>query len=141
MVGGQVLDLLGEDRDLSAPELDDLHSRKTGALLTAPLVMGALAAGGTPAEVSAFRAYGVAVGLAFQVADDILDATSSAEALGKNPSDQELNKSTYVSLHGLNEARARADDLVGEASAALLCGGIESPNLESVARYIVERDR
>jgi geranylgeranyl pyrophosphate synthase len=141
MVGGQVLDLLGEDRDLSALELDDLHRRKTGALLRASLRIGALSAACSPAELEALDRYGECIGLAFQVADDLLDATSSAAELGKNPSDTELGKSTYVSLYGLEEARRRADDLVDEAQKALKKGGLDSPELRALARYIIERTR
>ncbi len=141
MVGGQVLDLLGEDRDLSAPELDDLHRRKTGALLRAALRMGGMAARGGEETIRSLDRYGEAVGLAFQVADDILDATSTAEALGKNPSDAELGKSTYVALFGLEEARNRAQGLVEEAIGALREGGVEAPELEALAHYIVDRER
>jgi geranylgeranyl pyrophosphate synthase len=141
MVGGQGLDLLGENRSLSAEELDTLHRHKTGALLTAALTMGAAAAD-APTEVrAALAAYGEAVGLAFQVADDLLDATATAEELGKEPSDQELGKSTYVSLFGLDEARARGEALVREARAALTGAGITSPPLEALAEYIMERRR
>jgi geranylgeranyl pyrophosphate synthase len=141
MVGGQVLDLLGEDQDLSAEELDDLHCRKTGALLRASLRMGGAAAGCGSERLRALDRYGEAIGLAFQVADDLLDATSSAQALGKNPSDAELGKSTYVSLYGVEEAKRRARELVTEAVRALDEGGLVSPELKAMARYVVERRR
>src|SRR5690606_34926045 len=102
MVGGQWLDLEGEGAGLTGPELDTLHRRKTGALLAASLVMGARAASADSRTVGALEAYGAAIGLAFQIADDVLDATASADVLGKNPSDATLDKSTYVSLHGLD---------------------------------------
>ena len=141
MVGGQVLDLLGEEQTLSAPELDQLHRKKTGALLRAALRMGALAARADKKALRALDAYGKGVGLAFQVADDVLDATSDAEALGKNPSDEELGKSTYVTLFGVEEANRRSHQLVEDAIGALRAGGIEAPELEALARYIVERKR
>jgi geranylgeranyl pyrophosphate synthase len=141
MVGGQFLDLLGEDRTLSAPELDDLHRRKTGALLRAALRMGGLAARCTAEALDALNDYGDAVGLAFQIADDLLDATSDAEALGKNPSDAALGKSTYVTLFGLEEASRRARTLVEEAVAALRRGALHAPELEALAHYIVDRTR
>ena len=141
MVGGQWLDLLGEGRSLGAEELDGLHRRKTGALLAASLVVGATAAGAAPALVQALEAYGRAIGLAFQIADDILDATASADVLGKNPSDVELDKSTYVTLYGLDEARARARVQVDAALTALASAGIDAPPLEALARYVVERGR
>jgi geranylgeranyl pyrophosphate synthase len=141
MVGGQFLDLLGEDQKLSAEELDDLHKRKTGALLRASLRMGGIAAGATPEELTALDRYGEAIGLAFQIADDLLDATSSAQELGKNPSDAELGKSTYVSLFGIEEAGRRAREQVTVAVTALADGGLASRELDALARYIVERDR
>jgi geranylgeranyl pyrophosphate synthase len=139
MVGGQLLDLLGEEQTLSAEELDELHRLKTGALLRASLTMGGLAAGAPHGALSGLDRYGRAIGLAFQIADDILDATSSAEDLGKNPSDSELGKSTYVSLFGLEEAGRRARGLVSEALSALGEGGLTSPELVALARYVVER--
>ncbi|MBT7504062.1 MAG: hypothetical protein HN645_14165, partial [Gemmatimonadales bacterium] len=77
----------------------------------------------------------------FQIADDILDATSSAETLGKNPSDAELDKSTYVSLYGLDEARIRAREQVDTAIAALAEAGIQAPALVALAGYIVQREK
>ncbi len=141
MVGGQWEDLLGEGRSLGASELDALHSRKTGALLAASLVMGALAAGAPAEAVDALEEYGRAIGLAFQIADDILDATQLADTLGKNPSDVALGKSTYVALHGLDAARARARDEADRAIRALRRAGLEAPTLEALAAYVVERDR
>jgi geranylgeranyl pyrophosphate synthase len=141
MVGGQVLDLLGEEGSPTAEELDDLHRRKTGALLRAALRMGGMAAGASPRELEGLDKYGEAVGLAFQIADDLLDATSSAEDLGKNPSDAELGKSTYVSLFGVEEAGRKARELVAESVTSLREGGIDAPELEALARYIVERKR
>lgn len=141
MVGGQALDLFGEGRELCAEDLDGLHRRKTGALLTAALVIGALAAEAAEETVDALEAYGRAVGLAFQVTDDVLDATASAGDLGKHPSDEALGKSTYVSLYGLEEAGRRARELVAEAGTALRAGGVEAPALEALAEYVVERRR
>jgi geranylgeranyl pyrophosphate synthase len=141
MVGGQWLDLLGEGQALSAAELDDLHRRKTGALLAASLVVGATAAGAAPEVREELEAYGRAVGLAFQIVDDVLDATASAEALGKHPSDAALAKSTYVSLFGLEEARRRARGQVDQALAALGRAGVSSRALEALAGFVVERSR
>lgn len=141
MVGGQWIDLLGEGQALGAEELDGLHRRKTGALLQASLAMGALAAGASADVQRALREYGAAIGLAFQIADDILDATQSVETLGKNPSDAALDKSTYVALYGLEEARRRAEHEVERAVGALDAAGIEAPMLTALARYVVERER
>ena len=141
MVGGQWLDLLGEDARLEPEELDELHGMKTGALLAASLEVGSAAAGAGDDVREALGAYGRAVGLAFQVADDILDATATAEELGKNPSDADLGKSTYVALYGLEPARAEADALVEQALRALEEAEVASPPLEALARYVVDRGR
>lgn len=140
MVGGQWLDLLGEGRTLTEAELDELHRHKTGALLVASLLTGAAAAGARDGTLEALERYGRGIGLAFQVADDILDATQDAGTLGKNPSDAELDKSTYVALHGLDEARLRARALVDDARRSLDEGGIEAPALHALAEYIVDRE-
>jgi geranylgeranyl pyrophosphate synthase len=144
MVGGQVLDLMAEGTQLDAQRLDGLHALKTGALLTAALRMGGRAAGASGEVLSALDAYGRAVGLAFQIADDVLDATETAEALGKRPSDTALGKSTYVSLHGVAEARRRADRLVAHAREVLEGAGLESGDpaaapLHALAGYAVSR--
>jgi geranylgeranyl pyrophosphate synthase len=141
MVGGQALDLLGEERLLTAPELDELHRHKTGALLTAAVTMGSTAAGAGPDVVDAFRRYGEAIGLAFQVADDLLDATSTADQLGKEPSDAELGKSTYVALFGLDEARRRGLALVSRAKEALADAGVSAAPLVALADYTMDRRR
>jgi len=141
MVGGQWVDLLGEGSALGAEDLNALHRMKTGALLAASLVMGATAAGADATTRTDLETYGRAIGLAFQIADDILDATQTAETLGKNPSDAELDKSTYVSLYGLDEARRRAQEQIDEALAALTTAGIDAPALEALARYVVEREK
>ena len=141
MVGGQWLDLEGEGEALGLDELNGLYRRKTGALLMASLVVGAKAARATDHVVEALRRYGGSIGLAFQVADDLLDATESAETLGKRPSDADLDKSTYVGLYGLEEAKHRARAHVDDALEALSSGGIDAPALHSLALYVVERDK
>ncbi len=141
MVGGQWLDLLGEGEVLDPESLDALHLRKTGALLMASLVMGGLAAGAPDSVLEGLRAYGRAIGLAFQIADDILDATESADTLGKNPSDVALDKSTYVALYGLPNARERAREQVGLALRALDEARLEAPALRALAAYVVEREK
>ncbi|MSR23017.1 MAG: polyprenyl synthetase family protein [Gemmatimonadetes bacterium] len=142
MVGGQALDLLGEgERQLSRDEMDALHGRKTGALLSASLLLGSTAAGASRRTGEALQRYGEEVGLAFQIADDVLDATADAGTLGKHPSDWNLGKSTYVALLGIDGARQEAGLRVEQALAALAEGGIESPPLEALARYVVHRDR
>lgn len=141
MVGGQFLDLRGEGRALDGAELDRLHRLKTGALLRASLRMGARAADAPPPLRRALDGYGTAVGLAFQIIDDVLDATASADELGKIPSDGLLEKSTYVSLYGLGEARRRGEAQVARAVAFLDGEGIDAPALRALARYVTERRR
>ena len=141
MVGGQWLDLLGEGQTLSPKELDELHRRKTGALLTASLVMGALAAAAEKETVSALASYGHSIGLAFQITDDVLDATQSAELLGKNPSDVDLDKSTYVGLYGLDQAKEHARERIADALGALESIDIDAPVSTVLARYVIERER
>ena len=141
MVGGQWLDLEGEGEALGPDDLNGLYGRKTGALLTASLVLGARAARASDDVVNALRRYGSAIGLAFQIADDVLDATQTAETLGKRPSDAELAKSTYVGHYGLEEAKRRAGAHVRDALEALRSGGLDAPALNAMALYIVERNK
>ncbi|MBI4539073.1 MAG: polyprenyl synthetase family protein [Gemmatimonadetes bacterium] len=142
MVGGQVLDLGLEGEPRDSAELDALHARKTGALLAAALRIGGIAAGAGAATIAALDAYGRNVGLAFQVVDDILDVTASAHALGKRPlKDAALGKATYASVHGVEEARWRAEALARAAADALGKAGIHAPALAALADYVVDRDR
>ena len=141
MIGGQVLDLLGEGKSLDEGELADLHALKTGALLAASLEMGAMAAGAATELLVALGVFGRDIGLAFQVTDDVLDATATADVLGKRPSDAEMRKSTYVVLLGVEGARSHARELVARAVAALDAVGLAAPRLRQLARFIVERRR
>lgn len=141
MVGGQALDLLGEGQRLDSSALDRLHSMKTGALLTASLVIGGIAAGASATILAGLETFGRGIGLAFQVTDDVLDATQVAAELGKHPSDNLLDKSTYVSLYGLEKAVKRARALAEEANEALLDAGIDAPALMALASYVVDRKK
>jgi len=140
MVGGQGLDLEGEGKQLAREDLDALHRGKTGALLRASLELGAVAARAAPKNRQALVRYGAAIGLAFQVADDILDATADEMALGKRPSDAMLEKSTYVGLLGVEGARREARKLVDDALAALDEGGLAAAPLRALAQYVIDRD-
>jgi geranylgeranyl diphosphate synthase, type II len=123
MIGGQLLDLEGEGRDLSLEELERIHRAKTGALMTASVRLGGMAAMASEPVLVALGEYGAAVGLAFQIADDVLDVTSTSDQLGKTAGrDLALHKSTYPALMGVKAAAARADDLIDEACAALQIG-------------------
>jgi farnesyl diphosphate synthase/geranylgeranyl diphosphate synthase type II len=140
MIGGQALDLEAERRQLEARALKEVHERKTGALIAASCVMGGLAAGGSPDHVDALRAYGRAVGLAFQIADDVLDATATSAQLGKTAGrDAALAKSTFVSLLGVGAARAEAERLAARAVDRLRDAGLVSPTLVELAHYVVTR--
>lgn len=141
MIGGQALDLEAEGRDLDEAGLERLHGLKTGRLIAASLVAGAMAAGADAEQVDAVARYGRRVGLAFQVMDDVLDATSSAGVLGKRPSDAQMAKSTYVALLGVAGARAKARRLAGEANESLDGARAAAPRLRQAARFIVERRR
>lgn len=139
MVGGQALDIEAEGRFLARDDIDRLHRMKTGALIRASLELGALAAEATAGMTAAVSEYGRRIGLAFQIADDVLDATSDASTLGKKPSDDALEKSTYVSLLGVVGARREAARQVDGAVAALDVARVDSPELRALGRYAVER--
>ncbi len=139
MVGGQVLDI-AEDRPAEEGYLTRLHRMKTGALLQAACTLGVVAEGGTVAQVEAAERYGDAVGLAFQIADDLLDVTSSSEAMGKpTGADAAAGRHTYPALLGLEASRARAGALVEEALAAVRPLEPVPGPLAALARYSVER--
>jgi geranylgeranyl pyrophosphate synthase len=142
MVGGQVMDLLAEGRMLELDELEAIHRRKTGALLGVAPRMGGLAAGADGPVLDALHVYGSAVGLAFQIADDILDVTGTTAVLGKTAGrDGQLEKATFAAAAGVDAARARAGLEVATALAALEAAGIRSDELEALARFAAERDR
>jgi geranylgeranyl pyrophosphate synthase len=140
MIGGQLLDLEAEGRALGLEELERIHRGKTGALIEASVRVGALAAKASTAEVEALARYGACLGLAFQIADDVLDVTATTDELGKTAGrDVALCKSTYPALLGIEGSRERAAALVEEAQGALRGVGIASEGLEALARYAVER--
>lgn len=140
MVGGQLRDLEAEGLRVDGPRLEAIHRAKTGALLVASLRIGALAAGAAPRLLEALTAYGDALGLAFQIADDVLDVVGHADALGKvSGRDERLEKSSYPALYGLEGARALARERAEEAKAAI--AALELPELAALADYVVERQR
>jgi geranylgeranyl pyrophosphate synthase len=140
MVGGQWLDLEAEGRTLPLAELIAVHRGKTGALIRAACTLGGMAAEASQAGLAALTAYGEDIGLAFQIADDVLDATGTSEELGKPAGrDAELAKSTYVGLLGIEGARAEAQRLAQSAVAHLDQAGVPSGPLGSLAGYIVNR--
>jgi farnesyl diphosphate synthase len=143
MAGGQAIDLASIGHALDEAALRDMHRRKTGALLQASVLMGAACGSCSAAATAALGDYGAALGLAFQVVDDILDVTQASETLGKTAGkDQHHNKPTYVTVLGLSAARRHAGELREQAHAALARTGLgEAIHLLSVlADKVVERD-
>ena len=138
--GGQWLDLAAEGRDLTTAQLAGIHRGKTGALIRACCELGGMAAGASPVQIAALTGFGQEVGLAFQVADDVLDATGSSAELGKTAGrDALLAKSTYVSLLGVEGARAEAERLVALAIARLQHSDLEAEPLSDLAGFIITR--
>lgn len=139
MVGGQVLDI-DDDRPAELDYLNRLHRMKTGALIKVACRMGALAAGATDAQLAAADRYGDAVGLAFQIADDVLDVTASAEAMGKpTGADAAAGRHTYPAVVGLEKARAMAKEQVDRALEAVRSIETTPGPLAALARYSIER--
>lgn len=142
MVGGQVIDLESENRRVTVEELEHLHQLKTGALLVASVVSGVKLAGGGREQVGAATTYGECVGLAFQIADDLLDIEGTTEQLGKPAgSDVENRKSTFPALLGREDSRTEARELMIEAIEALEIFKPRHSILMELARYIVERKK
>ncbi len=141
MVGGQAIDMAAVDRALTLAQLEQMHRYKTGALISASARIGALIGGASAPQLTAITRYAESIGLAFQVQDDILDVTADTETLGKaQGADAARNKPTYVSLLGLDGARAKADELYREATQALAELGGHTEVLQQLADYIVHRD-
>ncbi|MEJ2130668.1 MAG: polyprenyl synthetase family protein [Gammaproteobacteria bacterium] len=143
MVGGQSLDLSSEGQRLTAGRLEVLHGAKTGQLLRASVLVGALASGkADEAALERLARYGTALGLAFQVVDDILDVTGDVAVIGKTPgADEEAGKNTYPSLLTLEGARDKARILMGQALDAIEDFGPGVERLRELARFVIERDR
>jgi geranylgeranyl pyrophosphate synthase len=142
MIGGQARDLEAEAQTLPVDALEEVHRRKTGALIAASCVIGGLSAGDdvVRGHVEALRAYGDAIGLAFQIADDVLDATATSDQLGKTAGkDAARAKATFVTLLGVGAARAEAERLAAKAVDQLREAGLVSPTLVELAHYIVTR--
>jgi geranylgeranyl diphosphate synthase, type II len=140
MIGGQVRDLAGEGLSLSLEQREGIHSAKTGALILASVMMGGIAANADAARMAALERYGRAIGLAFQIMDDVLDVTSTTSALGKTTGrDVALGKSTYPALLGVDGARQRAETLIGEGVASLAEQKLLTQELSQVANFMVTR--
>jgi geranylgeranyl diphosphate synthase type II len=140
MIGGQLLDLDAEGRAIPLPDLERVHRAKTGALIAAAARLGGLAAGADESVQAALDRFGSSIGLAFQIADDVLDVTATTGELGKTAGrDATLRKSTYPGLLGVEGAAKRADALASSACEALRQARLLTPALEQLARFTVER--
>lgn len=141
LIGGQVLDLEGEGKDLSKAQLVRIHENKTAALLTTSLRLGGMTANATPRQLEALTSFGYHLGLAFQVIDDILDVTQSTEQLGKTAGkDEAVDKATYPAILGLEKSKKEASRLTRKALAALTPLGKKGSRLEEIAHYLLDRE-
>lgn len=141
MVGGQVVDMESEgNRDIDFPTVQYIHTHKTGALIKASVRSGALLGGASPEQVDAITRYGAAIGLAFQIADDILDIEGTTEEIGKDAgSDEARGKATYPAVIGLSESKRLAAELTTQAMQALSLFGEAADPLREIATYIIQR--
>jgi len=142
MIGGQVLDMEGENRSVQLPELQRLHAMKTGALLTAACRLGAISAGSDAESVKAVEGYGRHIGLAFQIVDDLLDLTSTPEQMGKGTGkDAGRGKNTYPSLMGVEQSRHEAHRQLDLGLQSVASLGPQAQPLVTLARFVIQRDR
>ncbi|MGB0858977.1 MAG: (2E,6E)-farnesyl diphosphate synthase [Pseudoalteromonas spongiae] len=141
MCGGQALDIAATDSVITLTQLEQVHKLKTGALLKSAIKMGALAGNANELEIAALARYAEAIGLAFQVQDDILDVEGDTHTLGKpQGSDIEANKATYPALLGIEGAKDKARNLVNQAINALSEIDADTGRLKAIAEYIIARD-
>ena len=141
MVGGQVLDIESEGKEVGLPTLQYIHTHKTGALILVSVRVGAKLGGASEDDLKGLTRYGERIGLAFQIADDILNVEGKAALLGKKTgSDLSRGKATYPSLMGLEESKRRAEELVGLAVDAIHSFGPEAEPLRAIARFILSRE-
>jgi geranylgeranyl diphosphate synthase type II len=142
MIGGQVVDLEAEHTQPTAEMLEYIHRSKTAALITASLVSGGLYAGAKDSQVVKLRAFGQAIGLAFQIVDDVLDVTQTSEQLGKTAGkDTSSEKATYPAMFGIEASLQKADALVNEAFREIGSFGDRAATLKELARFLVERKK
>jgi farnesyl diphosphate synthase len=142
MAGGQAVDLDSQGKTLSVPELEFMHGHKTGALILVAVLLGARCGVPSESEIAGLGRYAKFIGLAFQVVDDILDATASTETLGKTAGkDADADKATFVSAMGISRAKGFADELLADALGSLDVVAERGERLRQIARYVVARDR
>jgi geranylgeranyl diphosphate synthase type II len=140
MIGGQVLDLESEHLKPTPELVEAIHRAKTGALIRVSVVAGGVYAGATAEDVARLNRFGRKAGLAFQIADDVLDMTADSATLGKTPGkDQATEKATWPAVYGVEQSLRDAAELIDEAFAALAPYGSRADGLKAVARYLVER--
>lgn len=141
MIGGQLLDLQPHGDDFELGDLECIHRGKTGALIAAAASIGGMAAGASERQLAALSSYGHAIGLAFQIADDVLDVTSTSDRLGKTAGrDAALGKRTYPALLGVQSAIDRASCLVDDAREALEQSGLDAAYLQRLAKFVILRE-
>lgn len=140
MVGGQVLDIQAENQDIDLATLQNIHVHKTGKLIRAAVRMGAILSGATPAQLASLTAYAEDVGLAFQIADDVLNVTGTREELGKNANtDAQRGKKTYPTFYGVEGARTLAAECTDRALDRLTQFDAKADALRELAKYITSR--
>ncbi|PID28020.1 MAG: geranylgeranyl pyrophosphate synthase [Candidatus Cloacimonadota bacterium] len=141
VVGGQMKDIISEGKKITKKELQYIHDNKTGKLIRLPLRFGAIVAGASEDDVNRLDRFGEKIGLAFQIADDILDIEGSKDSLGKSiGKDAKTEKATYPALYGLEKSKAMAAKLIKEAKALLQPYGEKALHLELLADYIISRN-
>lgn len=141
MIGGQCIDLYYENKGINLDILNAMHDKKTGAMIRAPLVAGALISGAKEEDVQRLEKFGQLIGLAFQISDDILDVEGSTEKLGKKTgSDANNNKSTFVSYYGIEKSKEMAKGIIKEAQNIIDVYGNKGLLLKELSNYIIERD-
>ncbi len=141
LVGGEVLDILAEGSEPNADRLRDIHQRKTGSLIAASCAMGGVLAGASAGDMSALKKFGAHIGLAFQIADDVLNVTSTKEAIGKAVgSDGERGKQTYPALMGVDKAEQEAKSHAQHALDAIESLSGDTAGLVELANFSVERE-
>lgn len=141
MIGGQVLDMLAQGHDAELDDVEQIHRRKTGALLEVSVVVGGTLGGGSKEQIASLSTYGKNIGLAFQVADDILDLTGDSQKLGKTVgSDVRMKKATYPSVIGIDRSRELGNKAVADALDAVSGFGEAAEPLRAIARFIMERE-
>ncbi|MHB1461864.1 MAG: polyprenyl synthetase family protein [Armatimonadota bacterium] len=142
LVGGEMLDIESENQAITADTLQLIHRRKTGMLLECSVVCGAILAGGDPSEIAAIREYGSQIGIAFQVADDLLNVIGDPVLLGKaTGTDEQLGKATYPGLYGIDETKQILHQRVCQAKRAIISFGEAAAPLLALANFVEEREQ